>query len=176
MTVYVALLRGINVGGNRKLAMADLRDAIAGAGGSDVATYIQSGNAVFRHPGKARPLTPKLEAAIAGTAGFDVPVDAAHGRRAGRGHRVHPFPTSEPTQLHVSFLDEPPPAGAFDAIDRAGLAPEDFALIGREVFLHLPNGIGRSKLPQALGLYTRHPATTRNWRTVVTLHDLAVGL
>ena len=176
MTVYVALLRGINVGGNRKLAMADLRDAIAGAGGSDVATYIQSGNAVFRHPGKARPLTPKLEAAIAGIAGFDVPVTLRTADELAAVIASTPFPTSEPTQLHVSFLDEPPPAGAFDAIDRAGLAPEDFALIGREVFLHLPNGIGRSKLPQALGLYTRHPATTRNWRTVVTLHDLAVGL
>ena len=176
MTVYVALLRGINVGGKRKVPMADLRTAVAEAGGRDVATYIQSGNVVFRHPSEEKRLTPELEAAIAATAGFDVPVTLRTADELGAVVGACPFPTSEPTQLHVSFLDEVPPADAFDAVDRAAFAPEDFAVIGREVFLHLPNGIGRTKLVQALRLYTRHPATTRNWRTVVTLHELAGGL
>jgi uncharacterized protein (DUF1697 family) len=176
MTVYVALLRGVNVGGHHQLPMADLRAAVAQAGAEDVSTYIQSGNVVFRHGAKAPRLTRELQEAIAATAGFDVPVTLRTAKELRAVVEATPFPVSEPTRLHVSFLDETPPAGAFDSVDRAAFAPEDFSVVGREVYLHLPSGIGRTKLVQALGLYTRHPATTRNWRTVVTLRDRSAEL
>jgi uncharacterized protein (DUF1697 family) len=176
MTTYVALLRGINVGGNRKITMADLRTMFAAAGAENVTTYIQSGNVVFRHsadtPGR---LTSDLERQITVATGFEVPLTLRTAEELATVIAGTPFPTTEPTQLHVTFLDAPAPAGAFDGVDRAAFAPEDFAVSGRELYLYLPHGMARTKLPQALGLYRRHAATTRNWRTVVTLHDLAAG-
>ena len=173
MTMQVALLRGVNVGGKHKLAMADLRAAVAAAGAEEVSTYIQSGNVVFRWPGEApTTLSADLERAIEAAAGFAVPVTL---RSAGELAAVvagAPFPTDEPTHLHVSFLREPPPPDTFASVDRAAFAPEEFAVAGRDLYLYLPNGMARTKLPQALGLGSRVEATTRNWRTVVTLHEL----
>ena len=170
----MALLRGINVGGNRKVPMADLRALVEAAGGTDVQTYIQSGNVVFEHAQLTDDtLRDELEQRLEAAFGFTVPVIL---RRAGAWDAVlkgNPFPDDDPTRLHVSFLRDEPARGATDGIDRERFAPEEFALHGREVYLYLPDGLGRAKLPAALTRVIGTPDTARNWRTVLKLAALA---
>ena len=176
MPAYIALLRGINVGGNRIIKMADLREIFVAAGGGDVSTYIQSGNVVFTHPARSeRTLAAELERQISKAAGFAAPVVL---RTAGQLARViedSPFPATDADHLHVAFLSARPPANA-PTIDARAFAPERCVSVGRELYLYLPDGMGRSKLaaailakPKAIGA----AATARNWRTVLKLHELA---
>ncbi len=171
---YVALLRAINVGGNRKVAMAELRALLADAGATGVQTYIQSGNAVFEHAAaRDDELRDDLERRLAETFGFGVPVIL---RRAAAWQAIvdaNPFPHADPTRLLVSFLRDSPAADALAGVDRARFMPEEFVLSGREVYLQLPDGFGRAKLPQALIRALQTPETARNWRTVLKLAELA---
>ena len=174
MTRYVALLRGINIG-SRRLAMADLRRVVEGVGGEEVATYIQSGNVVLSHRLRSpRRLETELEAAIEETTGMDVPVVARTAAQWSSVVDANPFPGAGPKQLHVVFLKEPTRATAFDAIDLDALAPEELVVAGSELFLHLPNGMGRAKLP--VEIERRGPrdavGTARNWATVTRLHEM----
>ena len=176
MPAYVALLRGINGGGNRMIKMADLREIFVAAGADDVATFIQSGNVVFIHSARSEAaLAAELEKRIAKTVGFAVPVAL---RTAGQLARViedSPFPAADADHLHVAFLSARPPANA-PTIDARAFAPERCAAVGRELYLYLPDGVGRSKLaaavlakPKAIGA----SGTARNWRTVLKLSELA---
>ncbi len=175
MTAFVALLRGINVGGNRKVAMADIRALFADAGGDNVTTYIQSGNVVFTHPARSSDeLGVDIERRIEAQTGFAVAVVLRTAAELASVVRDNPFPGVEPTQLHVTFLSSDPPAGALDSVDAAAYAPEEFELVGRQIYLHLPNGMARTKLPKALDVFSA-PVTTRNWRTVLKLAELAAG-
>jgi uncharacterized protein (DUF1697 family) len=176
MTSYIALLRGINVGGNRKIHMADLRDLFAAAGCEDVASYIQSGNVIFTHPAAAGDeLAADLEKHIEVATGFDVPVILRTSEAWEGVVRANPYTGVEPTALHVVFLAQPPAADAVAAFDAARFAPEAFTVVGREVYLHLPDGMGRAKLPPALPLI-RGTGTARNWRTVLKLAELSGDL
>jgi uncharacterized protein (DUF1697 family) len=170
-TTYIALLRGINVGGSRKIHMADLREIFAEAGCADVSSYIQSGNLVFSHAADDK-LAGRLERAIEKETGFDVPVILRTDAEWERVIDANPYPGVEPTKLHVAFLAEVPAAAAVKAFDSDRFAPEEFAVVGREVYLHLPDGIGRAKLPPALPLI-RGVGTARNWRTVLKLAELS---
>ena len=96
--------------------------------------------------------------------------DAAHRPRAAGGARRQPVRRAEHTTLHIVFLAATPAAEAAKAFDASRFAPEEYPVIGREVFLHLPNGIGRAKLPPALPLI--RGGTARNWRTVQTLAEM----
>lgn len=173
-TSRIALLRAINVGTGRKVPMADLRALLQAAGATNVETYIQSGNIVFDHEGRDdAALRADLEARLEAAFGFAIPVLLRTPDDLVTLVAANPFPGTEPTRPLVSFLLDPPPAGAFDEIDAAAFAPEEFVLAGREIYLHLPDGSGRAKLPQALARAHRTPETTRNWRTVLALIDLA---
>jgi len=172
VTTFVALLRGINVGGRHKVAMADLRAAFADAGCEGVTTYIQSGNVVFEHAADADELGVELERRIEAMAGFAVAVVLRTGAEMAAVVRDNPFPGVEPTKLHVIFLSSDSPPGALDRVDAASFAPEEFVLAGRQLYLHLPNGMARTKLPRALDVFPT-PVTTRNWRTVLKLVELA---
>jgi uncharacterized protein (DUF1697 family) len=176
MPTYIALLRGINVGGHHVLRMADLRDTIANAGGDDVATYIQSGNVVFGHASRtAAALAAELERRIARTAGFPVPVILRSAGELAKAIAANPFAAEPPDHLHVSFLARRPGATALAAVLPSTFVPERFALQGREIYLHLPGGMGRSKLAVALGRVKAIAAiaTARNWRTVLELDRMA---
>ena len=157
---HIALLRGINVGGNRIIKMADLREIFVAAGAHDVETYIVSGNVVFSHP---RPSAARFEKAIASATGFDVPVILR--TSAEWTALAHPFENDE--HVHVFFLTAPP------ALTLTAAPPEAFYVKGRDVFVYLPNGLGRSKLAGALGK-ALPTATARNWRTVQQLTAMAV--
>ena len=173
METYIALLRGINVGGKHRLPMKDLVRIVEEAGCRDVRTYIQSGNVVFR-AGKqdrqtlARQISQKISA-IHGSAP-KVQLSGDELREAAAGN---PFPTEEGKALHFFFLDAP--AKAPDVAGLTGLkaASEEFKLHKDIFYLYAPEGIGRSKLAakaeQCLGV----PATARNWNTVRKLLEMA---
>lgn len=173
---YVALLRGINLGGRNRIAMADLRALVAALGHEDVQTYLQSGNVVFRSADRSAQARRALEARIARDLGLAVTVLLRTKNDLTKLVARNPFAESadEARALHVTFLADAPHAGRARKLDPAQWSPDEFRLSGREVYLHCPNGYGRSKLSNAffeqrLGV----AATTRNWKTVTSLAELA---
>jgi uncharacterized protein (DUF1697 family) len=177
-TTYAALLRGINVGGSRKVPMADLRALMEGLGHEGVRTHLQSGQAVFTSAhGDEESLAAGLAAAIERHFGFAVDVivrDHAYLRAIAD---ACPFPAAEleAKQLHVTYFSVPVGPERFAGIDRESFRPEEFRLGDRVLYLYAPDGLGRSKLAEQLagprvtkGLI----ATTRNWNTVVKLVEL----
>lgn len=177
-TTHVALLRGINVGGHRKVPMAELRSAVEALGHQQVSSYVQSGNLVFASDGdRDQPtLASQLEQAVLDRFGFEVSVMVRTESEWAAVAARHPFAGDEDdaAKLHVLFLATPPDAEAVARLDPERFAPDRFVLDGRELYLHYPNGAGRSKLTlvaveRALGA----AATGRNWRTVAKLLELA---
>ncbi|MGW0736031.1 DUF1697 domain-containing protein [Streptomyces sp. NPDC002851] len=178
MTRYAALLRGINVGGHRKVPMADLRELLTGLGHGDVRTHLQSGNAVFTSgSGDEDALAAELGKAIEDRFGFAVDCLVRNGAYLQAVVDDCPFPASslEPKQLHVTYYSELVGPERFDSVERAAYAPEDFALGDRVLYLYAPDGLGRSRLAEVLarpGLVKGLVATTRNWNTATKLAEL----
>jgi len=175
MVRQVALLRGINVGGHKRVAMADLRQLLTGLGFDDVRTYVQSGNAVFTSDTNDPPmLATAIAAELARSLGFDVPVIVRSRTALTKVVQDNPFPAAanDPTKLHVTFLADPLPPAALRDLDPGLYEPEEFATRKREIYLSLPNGLGVSKLAVAVEKRLEVPGTTRNWRTVTALLDL----
>ncbi len=179
-TTFVALLRGINVGGNNKLPMKDLVAIFEHAGCADVRHYIQSGNVVFAAPADRGERVAKTVAdAVERDHGFRAPVvlrTAAEFRAAlgGNPFLEGPEVDANPKALHVVFLAERPSKDASSKLDPHRSPPDRFVLRGREVYLHLPNGVARSKLTNAYFDATlRTTSTARNWATVQKLAEMA---
>ena len=171
---YAALLRGINVGKHRRVTMAAVREAFEGAGATDVTTYIQSGNVVFAHrPVDEAALARKLERALLELVGSEVPVLLRDAAEMATVVAKSPFPAADDQAMYVAFLAETPPARWLGAIPRDAFLPEEARVVGRQLYLHLPGGIGRSRLAIAVGKLGGPPTTVRNWRTVATLARLA---
>lgn len=166
---YAALLRGVNIG-NRRFKMGDLRELYTGMGFEDVATYLQSGNAVFSTTRLDREvMTHELEEAMASRFGFEVPallVDAPHLRKVVERCPYVEFATADPTRVHVVFVDPTP----FVGIDSKAFAPEEYSVGDGVVYVHLPDGMARSKLyDQLQRALVGVKATARNWRTTVSV-------
>jgi uncharacterized protein (DUF1697 family) len=153
--------------------MADLRALMEDAGATRVTTYIQSGNVVFDHDDDETALVAELEARLETTFGFAIPVILRRAADLEALVAVNPFPGAEPTRPLVSFLRDAPAPGALDDFDAVPFTPERYMLAAREIYLDLPAGAGRAKLPQALARAHGTPETTRNWRTVLKLLELA---
>lgn len=176
MTRYVALLRAVNLGSHKKVPMAELRTLLSSLGYGDVATYLQSGNAVFtaEEPDAAK-VAAEVEERLAAALGLSTEVIL---RTAGELREVvdrNPMEVGDPARYHVWFLLEPPAPAWLDGLDLASFAPEEMRAGRVEIYLNLPNGTGRAKLPVALGRRLKAPATMRNWRTVTALASLAGG-
>jgi uncharacterized protein (DUF1697 family) len=177
--VHVALLRGINVGGKNKLAMSDLAALFAEAGCSDVRTYIQSGNVVFCAPprtaaGLARQVAERIERRHR----LRVPVVLRTAEELERVARANPFLKAggDTDALHVMFLADQPKAAAVSALDARRSPPDEFAVIGREIYLCCPNGVARTRLTNAyFDAQLATISTVRNWRTVLKLVELTSG-
>lgn len=176
---HVVLLRGVNVGGKNRLPMKELVALLQAAGGEEVRTYIQSGNAVLKASAAvARRLPADLEGRIEARLGLRVPVIL---RTAQELHRVaarHPFSEGavEPRLLHVAFLADAPEAAAVKALDPLRSPPDRFVVRGREVYLWFPNGSARSRLTtDYLDRTLGTTSTWRNWRTVRELAALLAG-
>jgi len=174
--VYVALLRGINVGGKAKIAMAALRATCTSVGCEDVVTYIQSGNVVLRSPLPADKLRASLEAAIAGEFGFSPAVMIRTAKEMTAVVAHNPYPHADEQTVHVGFLPAPPDAATMKCLAAIDCDPEQLTVVGRDVYLHLPNGMGRADLPVKMERCLRPtPVTVRNWRTVTKLVELSTG-
>ena len=176
---YVALLRGINVGGRNKLSMRDLVGMFAAAGCEDVRTYIQSGNVVFRTPLElADGLSARITAAIAASHGFQIPVVMRAASDLDRIVRGNPFLAAgaDPAKLHVGFLAAAPDPTRIARLDPDRSPPDAFEVRGKEVYLHFPAGVARSKLDNSYFDRTLNTVCTiRNWRTVGKLHEMLSG-
>ncbi len=173
----VALLRSVNVGGHNKLPMADLRKALGAAGCTDVQTYIQSGNILYRPPAGADPRA-LLAQVLADGFGLDVPIVLRSGAALRAVRDGNPFldQADDIKQLHVGFMDGTPNPDAIAGLDPGRSPPDRFQVVDREIFLLLPNGMARSKLTNAwfdrqLGV----TSTFRNWRTVGKLVEMVGG-
>ncbi|MEU2425637.1 DUF1697 domain-containing protein [Streptomyces sp. NPDC007851] len=178
MTTYAALLRGINVGGKKKLPMAELRELLTGLGYESVQTYLQSGQAVFASGhGDAESLAAELAKAIEERFGFSVDVLVRDHAYLKAVAEACPFPAAEleARQLHVTYFSGPVAAERYADIDPAVHLPEEFRLGDRALYLYAPDGLGRSKLAEALSRSRVNKgliATTRNWNTVLKLVEL----
>ena len=172
--VYVALLRGINVGGKTKIPMAALRDSCAAAGCEDVVTYIQSGNIVLKSRLSAEKLRAALEEAIAREFGFNPTVMIRTAKELAAVVDRNPYPDAGDKTVHVGFLHAAPKATTKKCLAAIDCGPEELTVAGRDIFLHLPNGMGRAALPVQMDRCLRPTQiTVRNWRTVTKLVELS---
>jgi uncharacterized protein (DUF1697 family) len=167
LTTYIALLRAVNVGGTGKLPMTDLKAMCLDAGFTEVRTYIASGNVLFNSKAPTAKVKSTLEARLLAYAGKPVGVVIRTAAELAAVVKANPFPRASQSQAVAIFLDDPPPK---DALKHAvGQNREDMRLGTREIFVHYPDGIGRSKL--------RIPAakagTMRNMNTVAKLAEMA---
>jgi uncharacterized protein (DUF1697 family) len=175
MSTWVAFLRGIG-GGIRPMLMKDLQAALQGLGLTDVRTYIQSGNVVFR---RSRATAAKLEAQIAQAIvdefGFESKVIVLSARELAQAAAGNPFAQADarPAAVHLFFLARRAPNPDVATMTRLKTASETFVLAGRVLYLHTPDGFGTSKLAARIEKLLGVPATARNWRTVTKMLALA---
>jgi len=185
MPTHVALLRGINVGGHNRLAMADLRDVVTSLGHADVRTYIQSGNVLFTaEETDTAELAAGLARAIAETLAVRAGVVVLTRDELAQVVRDNPYPDeANPKLVHAVFLSEDPGPDVVDDLAAAQRqaaekgSRDEAQLIGRTIFLHTPDGFGRSELAAVLSRgssskSTSATGTARNWATVTKLHAL----
>ncbi|MBB4574024.1 DUF1697 domain-containing protein [Rhizobium lentis] len=170
MYVYVALLRAVNVGGTGSLPMAELKVICEGLGFADVKTYIQSGNVLFRSDESEKAVEAKLDEALGQKMGKRPGVMVRSLKELSDIIANAPFPHAKPNFLLVYFLPEKTPGDALDKM----VAPdgEEAKLAGREIYVHYPNGSGRSKLK----LPALKPGTSRNLNTVRKLAEMAADM
>lgn len=176
MATWIALLRGINVGGNNILPMAELRNDLESLKLTDVRTYIQSGNVVFEATGSTSSvLAESIGARVEQQHGFRPSVLILSREDLQAAIEANPFPqaASQPKTLHFFFLAEPPAAADLEAIDHAKSATEEYRLIDRVFYLHAPDGMARSKLGANVAKHLGVVTTARNYRTVERLMSMA---
>jgi uncharacterized protein (DUF1697 family) len=170
---FIALLRGINVGGRNMLPMAGLREIGAELGWTEVRTYIQSGNMAFDAAGKPAALEDALEKAIAAKFGFAPAVIIRSAEQLKSLAAANPFPSEsekEPHWVLVGLSKQEPKSGAAEAIEAKGQAGERVVEAGGALWFHYPNGVGTSKLsPASIDRAAGSPLTARNWRTMTKL-------
>jgi uncharacterized protein (DUF1697 family) len=188
MTTYAAVLRGINVAGNPRIGMAPLATVFAGLGCADVSTYQQTGNVLFTITTPAAAPAPdadadadaglaaRLETRIERDLGVRTTVVLRTGADLAAIVAGNPFADrqDDPTRLHVTFLTAAPAEDRIGTLAGLAAPAEEVLVVGPDVYLHCPNGYGRTRLSNAnlerrLGV----PGTTRNWKTVLALHGLA---
>lgn len=170
------MLRGVNVGGHNKLPMKDLRTRLSDGGFVNVRTYLQSGNVAFEaDPDDADGLAERVSSVIRAGFGLDVITIVRDREAMSAAVAANPYRAAadaDPTRVHVMFGDDLPTdgAGAWPAPD--SFAPDSYSRGPGCIFLHLPNGAARTKLPAALERAVAVPVTSRNWRTVGRLAEM----
>jgi uncharacterized protein (DUF1697 family) len=174
MQTYIALLRGINVSGQKQIKMADLKALFVDTGGLEVQTYIQSGNVVFRHtstdPGE---LGKAIEQQIRGKYAFEVPVLIRTDQQMQLVLDMNPFLKEggvDKEQLYVTFLEKEPLVALTEKIQSLQFEPDQFVGAGTEVYVYCPGGYGRTKINNTFfENKLKVKATTRNLRTLSKL-------
>ncbi|HEV2488553.1 MAG TPA: DUF1697 domain-containing protein [Candidatus Acidoferrales bacterium] len=178
---YAALLRGINVGGNKIIKMEELRALCESLGLNGAQTLLQSGNVVFRSEEKDRDrLTRLIEGGIEKKFGFEVRVVVRSSADLRRVIAKNPFKAAKTPNLSsflVMFLDGMPALQAFAELRSAYKGPEDMHLSGEEFYIYYTDGVGNSKLTNDLIQKKLHvTGTARNWNTVQKLLELTIAL
>lgn len=169
MTSYVALLRAVNVGGSGKLPMKELKAMCEEAGFESVRTYIASGNVVFETDDDAGKVKEILEMRLTDYAGQKMDVFVRTARELRDLVEINPYPDEAGNQVAVLFLDRKPPSDLEGRV--TGVENEKFKPAASEIFIHYPDGLGRSKLSFGKDLV----GTTRNMNTVTKLAEMASG-
>lgn len=176
---YVALLRGINVGGKNKISMQSLASIFVGVGCRDVRTYIQSGNVLFAADlALVDQLPARVSAEIRRTGGLQVPVIVRSGLEFQRIASSNPFVESgmATDRLHVAFLATVPDTVTIGELDPRRSPPDEYAVRGGEIYLYCPGGLARTKYTNEYFDRTlRTTSTIRNWNTVLKLRGMIVG-
>ena len=181
MATYIAMLRGINVSGHKTIKMQDLRTICNKLGYRNVQTYVQSGNIVFEtRKGTPANLSKQISKAIQDAYGLDVPVFIRTLMEMQRIISANPFlkeKNIDHSKLHVTFLSETPQTDSLRKLGKVPAGPDRFHTVHNEIYLHCPNGYGRTKLSNTMIEKTLSvAATTRNWRTCNTLLEMASRL
>jgi uncharacterized protein (DUF1697 family) len=178
MTSYIAMLRGINVSGQKLIKMEKLRAAFGALGFSEVRTYVQSGNVVFQ-TATASPaeIMSRIEQKISTDFGFTVPVFLRTAEELAEIVKRNPLLKAKAidhSKLHVTFLSAAAPKTAAKSLEGLAVKPEQFYIRGHEIYLYCPNGYGQSKLSNtAIEKKLGVGATTRNWNSVNALLAMA---
>ena len=175
MQHYIALLRGINVGGHRKVPMAALRQLMSDLNFKNVKTYIQSGNIIFlpdeKHP--ETQLAKIISNAILEDFGFEVPVVVKTADAIKKAVEANPFSAEATETLHLTFLSEIPKPGYVDALNSTDFLPDQFIIQEAYAYLHIPGKYHKTKISNAFfEKKLSINATTRNWNTVLKLIEL----
>jgi len=174
MPVLIALLRGVNVGGNI-LKMDRLRELCAALGAKNTRTYVQSGNIVFEAAGSPSSWEAKLEKKLTGESRLPVSVIVRTSTEMSKVLARNPFVKEkgiDTKRLGVTFLREAPSKPALAALAALDLGRERYDHVGKDVYLHCPDGFGNAKL-YLLDKILKQPATTRNWNTVTKLCEMS---
>ena len=175
---FIALLRGINVGGN-VLKMADLREAVAGLGFRDLATYLQSGNMVFRAPETVNDdIAAGISEAIRAHKSMDVTVMVRSAEEWRRVVANNPYPQAVefPKSLHAFILDRMPAPERLEALAAKEAGRESWRIVDGALYLHTPDGFGKSVLGGIVERVLKVPMTARNWNTVLALDAMTAAL
>jgi len=175
-TRYVALLRGINVGGHAKIGMADLRTMLTALGYQDVATVLQSGNAVLTVAGRPGDVATAIQQRLRADTGLDVTciVRTIDEMREALGRDPYGGRANDPAKYVIGFMDQAPTKAQIARVDPAFFAPDEFRILGREAYIWCPNGLRDTKLTapnfeRRLGV----AMTVRNWNTCQKVLALA---
>ena len=178
METYISILRGINVSGQKKIQMTDRKKLYEDLKFKNVTTYIQSGNVIFKATKqKDEAIAKKIEDAISAKYNFHVPVIIRRVEEIKNTLAVNPLlkeSNIDIEKLHVTFLEEVPDKTKVEAIKNVEYSPDKFIILSKEIFLYCPNGYGNTKLTNNFfenKLKVR--ATTRNWKTVNKLLEIA---
>jgi uncharacterized protein (DUF1697 family) len=176
MAAFIALLRGINVGKTKRMAMPRLREVLEDAGFADVKTYVQSGNVVVHDTGSAASVKRRIEDVIRAEWGFDVPVIVRTRAQLLAVHRANPLAKVATNEKHyqVTFLDRMPKPSAFEGLDDSEWGDARFELVGSELYTWTPQGIHSDRMLRALARCHKDiHGTARNWRTLEALLELS---
>lgn len=169
---YIALLRGINVGGNKMVSMAELKAALTALGFTDVSTLLQSGNAIFCcKASKPAALEALLEKELAKRLGVTADIHVRTAEEWAEVVAANPFEKeakTDPGHLLVTFFKTPLDAAKVTALQAAITGPERVRADGRHLYMTFPDGVGNSKAAILAGKMLG-PGTARNWNTVLKL-------
>jgi len=166
---YAVLLRGINVGRAKRVAMADLRALLTGLGYTDVATHINSGNLIFDSTKKAATVEREITAAIAETFGFKIDVAVRTPAQLKKLLADNPYPDGNPSQVTIAFLTKAAPATGKEKVAAMATEAEPFTFAGQDVYVHYSNGLGTSKLAEKFSAIIGVSSTVRNINTVTKI-------
>jgi len=174
VTRYVSLLRGVNLGPTTQVSMADLKRLYVDLGLDDVETYIRSGNVVFSSGDRPDEVRRRIEDGVADRLGMSLDVVVRTHEELADVVERNPFARADPRHLHVVFLADRVPEELTARLAEQDFGTDEYAADGREIYLHLPDGFGRSRLATRMSAL-RSPVvgSVRNWRTVCRLRDMS---